>query len=328
MSSTTYGGPTGPWGSSGPTFDPYDNTPELIPLRAAARAGDWPSVRAYIAGLDSTAKLNSAVYLVADVPGAEHMLERAVREQPGDPLPRTVLAQRYVYIGWEIRSSYRAQHVSREQFDQFHAWLRRAEQLLIEVCAEQPAYAPAWNARLTTARGLELGQSEARRRYDRLSVHHPHHYHAQTSLLQQLCPKWGGSWEAAHGFAQECARTAPDGSVNGALVADAHIEHWLDLGDREGAAYLRGVPVRDDLRFAAQASVLHPAHQVAWNSIGAHSLFAFAFSLGGHLEDAAPHFAFLGDRASESPWDYLPDPKASFRKYRKSALETRGGGRR
>lgn len=325
MSSTTSGRPTG---SPGPTFDPYDNTPELIPLRTAAQAADWPAVRAYFGGLDSVDKVSSASSVLADLPGVENLLERAAAELPGDPLPRTLLAHRYVYIGWDIRSGARAQHVSRDQFDQFHAWLRRAEQLLIEVCAEQPAYAPAWTVRLMTARGLQLGQAEARRRYDRLSAHHPHHYHAQTQLLQQVCPKWGGSWDAAHGFARECASAAPDGANAGALVALAHIEHWLDLESTERGAYMRGVPVRDDLRFAAQVSVLHPSHRPDWNSVGAHSAFAFAFSIGGHFEDAAPHFAFLGDRASEFPWQYTSDPKASFLKFRKSALETRGGGHR
>jgi hypothetical protein len=318
MSSTSSGRTTG---SPGPTFDPYDNTPELIPLRSAAQAGHWPAVRDFIAGLDSVEKVCSASSLLADIAGVENFLERAAAELPGDPLPRTLLAHRYVYIGWDIRSSARAQYVSRDQFDQFHSWLRRAEQILIEVCAEQPTYAPAWVVRLITARGLQLGQAEARRRYDRLSAHHPHLYHAQTQLLQQVCPKWSGSWEAAHGFARECATAAPDGSVNGALVALAHIEHWLDLESTERVAYLRGVPVRDDLRFAAQVSVLHPSHRPGWTSIGAHSAFAFAFSLGGHFADAAPHFAFLGDRASQSPWDYLSDPKASFLKFRKSAME-------
>ncbi|WP_327317272.1 hypothetical protein [Streptomyces sp. NBC_01235] len=329
MTSTTSGIPMGAdTGSSGPTFDPYDNTPELIPLRTAAQAGDWPAVRAYFAALDSVDRLASASSLLADIPGVENFLERAAADLPGDPLPRALLAERYVYIGWDIRSGARAQHVSREQFTQFHDWLRRAEQLLIEVCAEQPAYAPAWTARLMTARGLQLGQTEARRRYDRLSAHHPHHYRAQTQLLQQLCPKWSGSWDAAHGFARECATAAPDGSNSGALVALAHIEHWLDLDSGEDAAYMRGVPVRDDLRHAAQVSVLHPDHRPDWNSIGAHNAFAFAFSLGGHFADAAPHFAFLGDRASEFPWQYLPDKKSAYLKSRKAALESRGGGNR
>ncbi|MGW1779157.1 hypothetical protein ACWCQQ_08445 [Streptomyces sp. NPDC002143] len=328
MTSTTNGTPMssgGGSGSSGPTFDPYDNTPELIPLRTAAQAGDWPAVRAFFAGLGSVDQLASASGLLADIPGVENFLERAAAELPGDPLPRTLLAERYVFIGWDIRSGARAKYVSQDQFGQFHDWLRRAEQILIEVCAEQPAYAPAWTARLLTARGLQLGQAEARRRYDRLAAHHPHHYRAQMQLLQQLCPKWSGSWEAAHGFARECATAAPDGSNSGAMVALAHIEHWLDLDSGEDAAYLRGVPVRDDLRHAAQVSVLHPDHRPDWNSIGAHSAFAFAFSVGGHFADAAPHFAFLGDRASEFPWQYLPDQKSAFLKFRKSALASQGG---
>ncbi|MFH9860513.1 hypothetical protein [Streptomyces sp. NPDC017202] len=318
MSSTTKGGSTG---SPGPTFDPYDNTPELVPLRTAARAGDWPAVRAFVKGLDSAEKISMVSSVLAETPGAETFLERAAAELPADPLPRTLLAERYVHIGWDIRSGARAQDVSRDQFEQFHSWLRRAEQLLIEVCAEQPAYSPAWTVRLTTARGLQLGQAEARRRYDRLSAHHPHHYRAQTQLLQQLCPKWGGTWEAAHAFARECATAAPDGSNSGAVVALAHIEHWLDLDSPDDAAYLRGVPVRDDLRFAAQVSVLHPAHRPDWYSVGAHSAFAFAFSMGGHHADAAPHFAFLGDRATEFPWQYTGDPKASFLTFRKLATQ-------
>ncbi|MFF3498663.1 hypothetical protein [Streptomyces sp. NPDC003247] len=306
-------------GLPGPTFDPYDNAPELVPLRDAARAGDWPAVQACFRRFRSVDEVSSAASVLADITGVRKLLERAVAESPGDPLPRTLLAHRYVSLGWDIRGSARAQHVSRSQFERFHAWLRRAEQLLIEVCAEQPAYAPAWTVRLMTARGLELGQAEARRRYDRLSAHHPHHYAAQTQLLQQICPKWGGSWDAAHGFARECAAAAPDGTNAGALVALAHVEHWLDLEGTEGGAYMRGVPVRDDLRFAAQVSVLHPSYRPDGNAIGAHSAFAFAFSIGGHFADAAPHFAFLGDRASEFPWQYTNDPRASFLKFRKSA---------
>ncbi|WP_460068610.1 hypothetical protein [Streptomyces sp. YKOK-I1] len=306
--------------SNGPTFDLFDNLPELIPLRTAARSEDWNAVQAYVSGLDSVDKVSSAVGVLAGIDGSEFLLERAAADHPGDPLPRTALAERYVRIGWAIRSTARAQHVSADQFERFHGWLRKAEQILIEVCAEQPSYAPAWTARLTTARGLQLGQAEARRRYDRLSAHHPHHYRAQVQLLQQVCPKWSGSWEAAHGFARECATASPDGSNSGALVALAHIEHWLDLDGPEATAYLRGIPVRDDLRNAARISVLHPDHRPDWNSVGAHNAFAFAFSLGGHFPDAAAHFAFLGDRASEDPWDYTSDPRTTFLKYRKSAL--------
>ncbi|MEV6736084.1 hypothetical protein AB0N14_03670 [Streptomyces sp. NPDC051104] len=305
-----------------PVTDPFDALPELAPLRSAARAGDWAATQAFFAGLDSVDKVSFALGALADIDGTEEYLEKAAAALPGNPLPATLLAERYIRIGWGIRSGARAKHVSRDQFDRFHAWLRKAEQMLIEVCAEQPAYAPAWTARLLTARGLELGQSEARRRYDRLSAHHPHHFRAQSQLLQQLCPKWGGSWEDAHGFAQGCASAAPDGSHAGILVAEAHIEHWLELDGSEATAYMRGLPVRDDLRHAAQVSVLHPDYRPGWHWITGHSAFALAFSLGGHLEDAAPHFAALGNAASKSSWQYLADWKSRFTKYRTAALAT------
>ncbi|MGW0884990.1 hypothetical protein [Streptomyces sp. NPDC002671] len=291
MSSTTSGRGDGdgrPVGSSEPVTDPFDALPELAPLRTAARDGDWAATAAFFTGLDSVEKVSFAAAALADLAGNEGYLEQAATARPADPLPRTLLAERYIRVGWGIRSRARAEDVSRDQFEQFHAWLRKAEQLLIEVCAEQPGYAPAWNARLLTARGLELGQSEARRRYDRLSAHHPHHFRAQSQLLQQLCPKWSGSWEAAHGFAQECASAAPDGSHAGILVAEAHLEHGLVLGGLGMAtAYLRDVSVRNDLRSAAQVSVLHPDYRGDFHRIGGHSAFAMAFSVGGHAKDAA-----------------------------------------
>ncbi|MFD7706952.1 hypothetical protein ACFV6E_39200 [Streptomyces sp. NPDC059785] len=312
--------------SARPRFDPFDTMPELAPLRAAATRGDWPGVAGFIAALGTEEQRSFASSLVAEMAGAETWLERAAADHPGDPLPRALLAERYVHIGWGIRGDAYAEQVSREQFDRFHAWLRRAEQLLIEVCAEHPAYAHAWTVRLITARGLELGAAEARRRYDRLAAHHPHHYPAQTLLLQQLCPKWGGSWEAAHGFARECAAASPDGSHSAALVALAHVEHFLELGqDLEGAAYMRGLPVRDDLRFAAQVSVLHRDYRPGFHGLGAHSTFALAFSLGGHHQDAVPHFLEMEDRASEFPWSYLVNPEAYFVKFRKAALAVAWG---
>ena len=326
--------PVRPVALSEPVTDLFTTLPDLTPLRNAAQAGDWQATHAFFTTLNPTEnptqnpvensveKMSFASAQLAGLDGVETYLERAVADHPADPLPRTLLAERYIRIGWAIRSRHRAQHVSRDQFDQFHDWLRRAELLLIDVCAEEPGNAAAWTARLLTARGLELGQTEARRRYDRLSAHHPHHFRAQSQLLQQLCPKWSGSWEAAHAFAQECVAAAPAGSHAGAVVAEAHIEHWADLEGVDQRTYLRSVSVRDELRAAARASVLHPDYAPGWSWIAAHSAFALAFSIGGHAEDAAAHFASLGNWVNEYQWQYLPGWQAAFVKYRKSALAT------
>ncbi|WP_030742263.1 hypothetical protein [Streptomyces sp. NRRL F-5135] len=306
--------------SARPRFDPCVTMPSLQRLRTAVKAGDWPATESFIASLPDEDDRAFAASLAARIKGAEKFLERVVGERPGEPLPRALLAERYIHIGWDIRSGARAQYVSGEQFRQFHAWLRRAEHLLIELCAEHPAYALAWRARLISARGLELGQSETRRRYDRLVEHHPHHFNGQQQLLQKLCPKWGGGWELAHGFARECAAAAPPGSLVGVLVAEAHLEHWLDLDSGADERYLRDPAVRDELVAAAAASVWHPDFHPGFHAIGAHGTFAATLSLGGHYAEAAPHFRELGNNASESPWNYLGDKEAAFIKHRTTAL--------
>ncbi|MFD4692467.1 hypothetical protein [Streptomyces sp. NPDC058463] len=294
--------------------------PSLADLRAAVVADDWATVEAYFDFLDHEDDRAVAAGVIDSISSSTRFLERTAAAQPRSALARTLLARRYITTGWSIRSSYRAEHVSHEQFQQFHAWLRRAEQLLIDVCAEHPAYALAWASRLTTARGLQLGLSEARRRYDRLSEHHPHHITAQSSLLQQLCPKWGGSWEEAHGFVRACLESAPPGSHAGRLVAEVHMERWLaDAGDGH-SGYLRSAVVRDEILAAAAQSVQHPDYRPGFDWVGDHNQLAGALSLGGHHREAAPFFRTLGNKASEWPWGYAGDKEVQFLKHRKTAL--------
>ncbi|MBW5481421.1 hypothetical protein GPJ59_05865 [Streptomyces bambusae] len=311
-------------------FDPADRVPALGALRTAVHARDWAAITAHF---DATAEEDDRpadCRVIAETPGAETFLREVVRQRPRDPLARTLLADRTIQIGWGIRTAAGAQHVSRAQFDQFFAHLRVAEQLLIEVCAEYPQYSLAWYLRVITARGLELGSSETRRRYQRLAEHHPHHLPGQMQLLQQLCPKWSGSWEAAHGFAQEATAEAPEGAPAGALVAIVQMEQYLELRKKENdtaaAGYLREPGNHARLLDAARRSVLHPAFRTGGApAVAAHSAFAAAHSAAGRPADAAPHFhalLALGNAASEVPWGYLGqyDHEAEFVRHRKLAL--------
>ncbi|UQX02588.1 hypothetical protein [Streptomyces sp. RerS4] len=309
-----------------PLVDPTEHFPALAALRAAVLRKDGDAVIAAFASLPDEDDRALACWAVAETPDAETFLQDLASRRPDDPLPNVLLANHLILRGWEIRSDARAEHVTREQFDAFHAHLRRAEILLIDVCAAHPRDALAWYLRLISARGLELGQSEARRRHDRLAEHHPHHFNAQSQLLQQLCPKWGGTWEEAHGYARDRAAAAPEGAPNGALVAVAQMERYLDIAqDRTKKAaeeYLREPATRAELLAASARSVLHPAARAdAYQMVAAHNAFAAAHSLAGRPADAAPHFRALGDRATEFPWSYVSaDHAGAFARHRKTAL--------
>ncbi|SCG60770.1 hypothetical protein GA0070619_4253 [Micromonospora zamorensis] len=306
-----------------PTFDAGAAYPEVNDLRKALDAADWPAVQALFADRDP-ALHTLLVREAGDHVGSGAFLHHVYDDDPTDQLAGTLHGTHLICDGWRIRSADRARHVSRSQFDQFHEHLRRAEQVLIDVTARYPDDPSAWTERLAIARGLELGQSEARRRYDRLAHHHPHHLPAQTSLLQQLCPKWSGDWDRMFAFARECARTAPDGAPNAVLIADAHLERWLDIDDdQESADYLAQPAVIDEIAQAAERSVLHPAftHGAGW--VWVRSTFALMLCLTDQWVAAATQFTALGNLGSKYPWNYVGGVDG-FTEYRAEAY-AKGG---
>ncbi|MFC8800995.1 tetratricopeptide repeat protein [Promicromonospora sp. NPDC057138] len=296
-----------------PTFDAWSRYQELAPVRAAVDSRDWDAAAAAFSALGPQ-ELALALELVADESDAEQMLEAAVAAEPDDPLARTLLARRYERISWEIRTGTWAVDVVAEKFEEFREWLVRAEQILIDVCVDHPEHVPAWEARLLTARGLELGQSEARRRYDRLAALSPHHYRAQRAYLQQVVPKWGGSWDAAEAFVAECASDAPDGSPSRALLASLQIERWLGLRETLDDEAL------ERLGEVARASVLHADHVPGPGADSVHAELALLYTFAERHDDAAPHFRALGDDPVSAGWDYLDDKAQWYARSRAQAL--------
>lgn len=297
-----------------PSSGVWSRYPELAAVRSAVRSRDWDATAAELAVLRPQ-HLSLALELVADEDGVEGMLERAVDAAPGDPLASTFLARRYASIGWGVRTGARAADVPAAQLAEFRTWLVRAEQLLVEVCADHPEHVPAWETRLLTARGLELGLSEARRRYDRLAALSPHHHRAQRAFLLQLVPRWGGSWEAAEAFVAECATGAPEGAASRGLAASLMVERWLELGEvpRDDAGLER-------LRRTARESVLHADHVPGPDGDTVHAELALLLTFVERHRDAAPHFTVLGDEPVPSGWEYLDHGDEWYARSRAQAL--------
>ncbi|MEV0889735.1 hypothetical protein [Promicromonospora sp. NPDC050262] len=284
-------------------FDPLAHVPDGAALRAARDAGDPAAALAVVRGLTVPDDIAAALWEIADTTAgvtdeAQRLTAAIEAADDGTPLARTLRAVRYVTVGWAIRSHARAEHVSASQFEQFHDWLRRAERVLFDVCSEHPGYLPAWEPRITTARGLQLGHGEARRRYDRLAALDPQFFAAQRVYHQQILPKWSGSWEEASRFVEECAADAAPGALGPALVVDHAIERWLDGEKKVPSAMV------DRVREAAAATVLHPDHSRTAATATAHANFALFFTIAKVPAEAWPHFEALGNSPVEGMWGY------------------------
>ncbi|MBV1854165.1 hypothetical protein [Catellatospora tritici] len=307
---------------SPPDFRPEAAFPEFASLRAAARAGDWPAVARHFDGRTGTDEIVVLALEVAEVPGVEAMLAKAAAEEESSTLPELLLGARCLELAWEARTSRLAKYVSREQFARMREHLCNGEQLLIDVTAVERHNTAAWTIRIKNGMGLSTGLAEARRRYDQVAAHDPHSYRAQIAYLNQIYPKWGGSWEMVWAFVRERAAAAPAGAINATLVAEAYYEQYLWTEGEERRRFWQRAEVMNELYAAAQRSVLHPAFRPGYGWVGAHSQFAALFCLGGRHDLAAPHFRALGGLASDSPWSDLGETAAeAFTKHRAIALK-------
>ena len=299
-------------------FDPWAFLPVGGALRAACDAGDPAAALAIVRGLTVHDDVAAALWGIAgwSTEGDRSAFTGAIEAaEDGTPLARTLCAIRYITVAWAIRTGARAEHVSASQFEQFQEWLRRAERVLFDVCSEHPGYVPAWEARITTARGLQLGHGEARRRYDRLAALDPQVFPAQRVYLQQILPKWGGSWEDSSRFVEECTTDAPAGALGPLLVVDLAIERWLDGEKTVPPAMVERV------RAAAARSVWHADHRDGAGTATAHANLAFFYTLAKLPADAWPHFEALGETPVEAMWKYRPGPEAAYRKGRDAAAK-------
>lgn len=301
-----------------PVLDPAAAYPRITGLRDALDSGDWPACRAVLDAADPVERTELTMIAFAE-PGLETFLRGVLDGDPGDGAAAALLGQHLIGAAWRIRTSARSEQVSPERLAAFTDGLVTAERLLVDAAARSPHDPAIWTARLITARGLRLGLSEAHRRYARLAEIDPHHLPGQWQFLQQLCPKSGGDWARAHAFARETADAAPRGSFGPVLVAEAHLEHWLESGLR----YLATDQVRAELHEAARRSVWHADFRHTHGWVRVVSTFAMAFALLDDRPAADSLFTELGDLGSERPWDYLGEPGSVIVKYRKRAA---GGG--
>jgi hypothetical protein len=308
--------------------DPAYGDPAAAALRAAMAAGDWPAVRDFLTKVADPDDHAFYLDVASRVAGAEAWLPRAVAAEADPTLALVLSGAQAVDWAWQARGAARAKYVGRDQFEVFFERLKYAEGQLFEALRHDPDSVSAWATLITVARGRQLGLEEAYRRFGEATVRHPQHLRAHVQLLQHLCPKWSrGSYEAMHDFARESMMKAPAGSRLGYLVAIGHLEHWLDLDDGAGAAYLTSSRVRAELHEAADRSVRHPTYQrrAGWPVV--HNTFAMAFSLAGESRAAAEQFQVIGDLVTVTPWRYLnsANPGAPFLARRAAAVKAAWG---
>jgi hypothetical protein len=92
-------------------------------LRKAVGSGNWRAVSAYFQELPARSDQSVAVRLVAEMAGAERLLQRAVDGERDSSLARTLLGARFIVMAWKARGGALARYVSEAQWRVFFDYL-------------------------------------------------------------------------------------------------------------------------------------------------------------------------------------------------------------
>lgn len=261
----------------------------------------------YVAAAADTAMLDP------DVHDAPRWAEQLLEAHGGVSMPWTVRAATRRSAAWQVRGGGPVDLIPAGVHATFFGLLRLAERDLRQAVRLDSADAVPWTELIITGYGLQIPLEERCRRHDRALALAPDLYRAPGQLLQGLCTKWGGSDDLALQFARDVADQSPPGSPNHRLVADVHLERWIQRRcpatayfDGDVVAEIVAATERCVLHPAFVDTVAHPAAAVARNS------FAVGLFAAG-LDDLAREQAqLIADRLSEWPWRYLGDPRERF----------------
>ncbi|WP_231953582.1 hypothetical protein [Actinoplanes derwentensis] len=270
-------------------LDPAAAYPKVAVLRTALDSGDWPACRETLDTAEPVER-TCLTAVAADTEGIADFLRGVLTGDPSDGAAGALLGR---HLAGDAR-------------------FVDAERLLVDAAARSPLDPAIWTVRLRTARGLRLGPSEARRRYDRLAEIDPQHVPGQSQYLRYLC---GQDPAAAYEFARTASAEAPPGSLSPVLLAEYHLDRYV-AADR---GHFGDETVRAELAEAADRSVTHPDFRHTHGWVRVTSTFAMAYALIGDQQAAAELFGALGELDSAQPWDLLGDPATVISRYRKRA---------
>jgi hypothetical protein len=171
---------------------------------------------------------------------------------------------------------------------------------------------------------LGLGADEVHDRFEVVRNVAPHHHMAHSFVMQSLGPLHGGTHERMQSFVAEAVTLAPQGSELHTLVAEAHLERYLDLlvteGEEASRAAMRAPGVLAALYVASAACFSAAEFRPRAATPRSRGYFAACFWLAGDHECARMHFDAIGPWVSEQPWASLGEAVTTFNRARGECL--------
>ncbi|MFR9798807.1 hypothetical protein ACL02U_23370 [Streptomyces sp. MS06] len=289
---------------------------QVLALVEAAEEGDWAAVKTALAPFD-LGRDHRVLAELAEVDGVQDWIGRAVEEDEEHRATALLISgARHIRWGWQARTAARAVHVTQEQWRVFHERFHIAEEQLLQAAELRPEWITPWCGLLTSGRGMSLGPAVHEARFDAALRRDPLDLESRVERVLQLQPRWGGEPGQALAFAREAAAGAPEGHRLGCLIATAHIEEWVESSDPD---CLENPVIQQELRKAAERSILHHDYELRPGWQEDYNVFAMALALSGESRLAPRVFRELRGAYTPWPWKYMAQPEETYARFRRRA---------
>jgi len=314
----------------GPPVDPLAGDAVAHRFRAELAEGRWQEFHDFLEATRDWTSRDFYLSKLADITGRPAWLEEWAAAQPRSSLPWLFRGHHGVHWAWQARGSGRATTVTQDAWPVFYARLVDADRDLARA-ASMDDEDPTPHARgIQVALGLDLGQTEKRKRFGEAARRFRWHRSAHMIMVQATAAKWSGSNEEMFEFARGSSAEAPEGSSVHAVVPMAHLEKWLNLaresddGKARHLQYFRDGQVGAEIWRAADRSIRSPRYQPSQYTPSDRNIFAMCFFLMHDYQAQLEQMRLIGPLIQASPWNYQGDPGWAYERARTMAQQAVG----
>jgi hypothetical protein len=284
------------------TFDETVGDADAQRLRTQMAGGKWRPVHAFLEQVTDWENRSFYLRLVAR---QADVMDEWVRDTNGSELALLARGMSRVDLAWKARGSGRAQTVAADSWPQFYARLNEAEADLFRASELLPTDPLPWTMLIPTAMGLQLPKEEVLRRLGEVNARYPGFRRAQMGAVNAVAQKWSGSHALMFDVARRADSTLPPGNAGHVAIAYAHLirkqyyQGW-EKDIEAGKQYFKNPAVGEEIRRAADNSVLSPAFVPSLDSAWARADFALCLGATGTVHEpdrirAAQLFRAIGN---------------------------------